>query len=196
VPAHRILTNAPTAPAAGESPRKNKRIRLALWLNGFKATARNPSMTSYRPKFSIGWCILVAVLHAAGTIGLCLLNFLGGMSAFTYGNGNQGGGLLWVWTPLAMSAWNPNDMSNDDTLKLLGLLWSVIVGLVGGFLIPFLRRNIAPRPIPHSDVEGTPWEHDPSHTSGKSVSQKDSRSAEQKDPDQPATTLDSNPDDW
>jgi hypothetical protein len=125
----------------------------------------------YRPRFSIGWCIFVAVLHAAGTIGLCLLNFLSGMSSFTYGDSNQGDGLLWIWTPLAMSAWNPEDGSNEGTLLFLGLLWSAIIGTIAGLLIPFLRRNKAKPDIgkfSHSDVAGTPWANDPNHVSSRS----------------------------
>lgn len=125
----------------------------------------------YHPRFSISWSILIAVLHAAGTIGLCLLSFLSGMASFTYGDGNQANVFLWIWTPLAMSAWNPEGMSQDGILLFLGLLWSVIVGTVGGWLIPFLRRNVVTQDIgtlPQSDVAGTPWANDPSHVSGRS----------------------------
>ena len=123
----------------------------------------------YRPRFSIGWCILVAVLHAAGTIGLCLLSFLSGMASFTYGDGNHANVFLWIWTPLAMSAWSPEGSSQDGILLFLGLLWSAIVGMIGGLLIPFLRRNTVTPDVgtyPHSDVAGTPWAIDPNHVSG------------------------------
>lgn len=67
-----------------------------------------------------------------------------------------------------MSAWNREDMSNDGTLLLLGLFWSAIVGIIGGLLIPFLRRykvSSEADTFPRSDVAGTPWEKDPSHIS-------------------------------
>ena len=91
------------------------------------------------------------------------------MASFTYGDGNGANVFLWLWTPLAMIASNSEGTNQDGMLLFLGLLWSVIVGIVGGLLIPFLRRNAVTPDVgtfPHSDVAGTPWANDPSHVSG------------------------------
>jgi hypothetical protein len=46
----------------------------------------------------------------------------------------------WIWTPLAMAAWNPQNMHNNGSLIALALLWSCCVGILVSFAVPSFRR--------------------------------------------------------
>jgi len=94
-------------------------------------------------RFSVAWSFAAALLHIVGTIVFVGMTFLTGMGSFTHDVSFDVAllrGVLWVWTPLAMGAWNPQDMSHDDKLFGLALLWSCCVGIAAGFIIPLIRR--------------------------------------------------------
>ena len=119
--------------------------------------------------FSGGWFFLGTFLHICVTIALCALNFMTGMTSFTTGPGANHDwtrSLQWFWTPLAMYAW---DRGWADGLPLiLGILWSIFVGVIVGYIMPIFRSKnhlTSASSQTKSDLAGTPWEHNPSHTS-------------------------------
>jgi hypothetical protein len=122
-----------------------------------------------RATFSVGWFILGTFLHICGTIALCVLNFIVGMAGFTTGpdpNHDLSRLLQWVWTPLAM--YSSNKRWADEADLILGILWSILVGVIVGYIAPYYRsknRISSTSEANKSDVAGTPWVNDPSHTS-------------------------------
>lgn len=114
-------------------------------------------------QFSLGWCVSIIFLHAAISWGLGLLLFVGGMGSFTYGPGTGyyvTEALLWIWSPLAMTAAKINNGFEGATLAL-ALLWSLIFGVLSGFVIPLFVKPKTPKPLPpgaNPDLVGTPWE--------------------------------------
>lgn len=145
--------------------------------DNFKAMA-------FTKKFSFCWFICGTLIHVVMTVLICLANFLGGMGAFTTGTGANEHftrKIQWIWTPLAMSAWNLQRSSSSGSVLLLALLWSAVIGLAAGFIAPKLRKSAPPHetsdqrnpdPVgilwesdpPNPDLAGTPWEKDPHHT--------------------------------
>ncbi len=114
-------------------------------------------------QFSLGWCIAIIFLHAAVSWGLALLLFVSGMGSFTYGPGAGfyvTEALMWIWSPLAMAAFNINNGYEGSTGGI-ALLWSVIVGVLSGFVIPLFVKPKTEKPLPpgaNPDLVGTPWE--------------------------------------
>jgi hypothetical protein len=114
-------------------------------------------------QFSLGWCVGVIFLHAAVTLALALLLFMSGMGSFTYG---PGAGfrvtkvLMWIWSPFAMAAAN-GDSGIGMPSEGVALLWSLIVGILGGLFIPLFIKPKTQKPLPlgaNPDLVGTPWE--------------------------------------
>ena len=109
-------------------------------------------------QFSLGWCFGVIFLHAAVTLALALLLFVGGMGSFTYGPGagfHVTRVLMWIWSPFAMAA------GNGDSGIGIALLWSLIVGVLAGFILPLFIKPKTQKPLPpgaNPDLVGTPWE--------------------------------------
>ena len=125
---------------------------------------------AFSKTFSVSWFVGGTFIHVVTTVLLGLANFLGGMGAFTTGPGASEQftrKIQWVWTPLAMSAWNATGSSSSGLVLLLALLWSAVIGLAAGFMAPKLRKSVPPHEasVPRNpDLSGTPWENDPHHT--------------------------------
>ena len=109
--------------------------------------ATNPDSTLSR--FSSGWCIAGALLHFGTTLALAGINFVVGMGAFTTNTYEAQHvhsaisfwrGVQWLWTPLAMAAWDPRASIDTGLLVVLALIWSCVIGVVVGFFVPALRR--------------------------------------------------------
>jgi hypothetical protein len=102
-------------------------------------------------------------LHAAVTLALALLLFVGGMGSFTYGPGagfHVTSALMWIWSPFAMAAANCN-IRIGIPAEGVALLWSLAVGVLAGFLIPLFIKPKTQKPLPpgaNPDLVGTPWE--------------------------------------
>ena len=109
-------------------------------------------------QFSLGWCVGIIFLHAAVTLALALLLFVGGMGSFTYGPGagfHVTKAVMRIWSPFAMAADNVNNGIG------IALLWSLIVGVLAGFIIPLFIKPKTQKPLPpgaNPDLVGTPWE--------------------------------------
>jgi hypothetical protein len=111
--------------------------------------ATNPE--SKPSRFSFGWCVTAALLHFAATFAIAGISFVVGMGAFTtstYEAQHIAGqisfwrGVQWVWTPLAMAAWDPQQSLNIGLLVGLAFIWSCIMGGVSGLFGPVFRRWI------------------------------------------------------
>jgi hypothetical protein len=90
-------------------------------------------------RFSSGWCFGAAAFHFAATFAIAGLHFMAGMAAFTQDTSSEIAfwrGVQWVWTPLAMAAWDPHKSISPGSLTGLAFLWSCVVGIVAGFLRP------------------------------------------------------------
>lgn len=114
-------------------------------------------------KFSLGWCVGIIFLHAAVTLALALVLFASGMGNFTYGSGagfHLASALMWVWSPFGMAAAN-NDPGFGIPAEGVALLWSLIAGVLAGFVIPLFIKPKKQNPLPpgaNPDLVGTPWE--------------------------------------
>jgi hypothetical protein len=114
-------------------------------------------------QFSLGWCVGMTFLHAAVTLALALLLFVGGMGSFTYGPGagfHVTEVLMWIWSPFAMTAANGNSGIGMPA-EVVALLWSLIFGILGGFILPLFIKPKTQKRLPPSanpDLVGTPWE--------------------------------------
>jgi len=96
-------------------------------------------------RYSSGWSIIAFVLHFGGTFAIVGLNFLAGMGSFTRDTSSEVSFWLavqWLWTPLAMMAWDPQNMLNEGRLFGLALLWSCVVAVFSGFVFPLIKRRI------------------------------------------------------
>lgn len=84
---------------------------------------------SSRLKFSMGWCTLFAILHAAGTLYVCVATAL-------FSPENH---IAWYWNPLAMKF----HYSSGNILfpVILGLPVSVLIGIFFGYLIPVFHSK-------------------------------------------------------
>lgn len=100
-------------------------------------------------RFSFGWCIAAFFLHLTGTLAIAGSSFIVGMGAFTtnsYGAEHIHGeiafwqGVRWIWTPLAMAAWDPHQSLDTGLLVGLALIWSCIIGVIAGLVVPMFRR--------------------------------------------------------
>ena len=97
------------------------------------------------------------------TLALALLLFVGGMGSFTYGPGagfHVTKVLMWIWSPLAMAAANGNSGIGIPA-EVVALLWSLIIGVLAGFIIPLFIKPKTQKPLPpgaNPDLVGTPWE--------------------------------------
>ncbi len=97
------------------------------------------------------------------TLALALLLFVGGMGSFTYGPGagfHVTRVLMWIWSPFVMAAANDNSGIGMPA-EGVALLWSLIVGILGGFIIPLFIKPKTQKPLPpgaNPDIVGTPWE--------------------------------------
>ena len=117
-------------------------------------------------QFSLGWCVGIIFLHAAVTLALALLLFVGGMGSFTYGPGagfHVTSALMWIWSPFAMAAANSNS-GIGISAEGVALLWSLIVGVLAGFIIPLFVKPKTQKPLlpgANPDLVGTPWEQKP-----------------------------------
>lgn len=103
--------------------------------------AKQPQKETRR--FSFGWSIGVAIFHFGATFALAGIVFVVGMGSFTEDVSSKVAfwcGVQWLWTPLAMAAWDPNNMHNEGQVVGLAFLWSCFIGVTAGFVIPFLRR--------------------------------------------------------
>ncbi len=49
-------------------------------------------------------------------------------------------GVQWLWTPLAMAAWDPRTSIDTGLLAGLALIWSSVIGIIVGLLVPIFRR--------------------------------------------------------
>jgi hypothetical protein len=109
-------------------------------------------------QFSLGWWVGIIFLHAAVTLALALLLFVGGMGSFTYGPGagfHVTKAVMWIWSPFAMAAGSGNSGIG------IALLWSLIVGVLAGFILPLFIKPKTQKPLPpgaNPDLVGTPWE--------------------------------------
>ena len=109
----------------------------------------------------MGWCVLFAILHAAGTLYLSVATALFSPDSH----------IAWYWNPLAMKILQLSGISNIMIPVVLGLPVSGLIGVFFGYLIPFFRRIRLvpdPRTTCNSDLTGTPWEKNSNHTSDKS----------------------------
>ncbi|MFD2256775.1 hypothetical protein ACFSSA_08820 [Luteolibacter algae] len=89
--------------------------------------------------------------------------FASGMASFTSEPGivfHGGKLIMWVWSPFAMAESNGNGRIGI-TPEFAAFLWSVIVGILTGFIIPlFLKQKAQKQLMPgaNPDLIGTPWE--------------------------------------
>ena len=128
---------------------------------------RQENQMSSRLKFSMGWCMLFAILHAAGTLYVCVATAL-------FSPENH---IAWYWNPLAMKFLYSS--GNIMSPVILGLPVSGLIGIFFGYLIPVFRRKRSvqdPIARPNSDLTGTPWEKNSSHTSDRSNNKKPNKS--------------------
>jgi hypothetical protein len=100
-------------------------------------------------RFSSGWCVAAALLHFAATFALAGISFIVGMGAFTTSTYEAQHidsaigfwrGVQWLWTPLAMAAWDPRTSIDTGLLVVLAFLWSCVIGILVGFFVPIFRR--------------------------------------------------------
>lgn len=97
------------------------------------------AMIVRRRIFAAIWCVAAIIVHFAFTFLLTIMQFGVGMGAFTEDVSSRiaiGKTLLWIWTPLAMAAWDPKNMHNDEMLITLAFSWSCCFGVFVGFAIP------------------------------------------------------------
>lgn len=84
--------------------------------------------------FSYNWFFVVFLLHLIITAILGGLAFTTGMGSFTHDVGfamSVWKVVLWIWTPLAVAYGGS---------PLHAIIWSLIVGIVVGFIAPRLRK--------------------------------------------------------
>jgi hypothetical protein len=114
-------------------------------------------------KFSFSWSVGMFFLHIGITIALAFILFAAGMASFTSEPGivfHGGKLIMWVWSPFAMAASNGNSRIGI-TPEFAAFLWSVVVGILAGFIIPlFLKPKVQKQLMPgaNPDLVGTPWE--------------------------------------
>jgi hypothetical protein len=134
-------------------------------------------------KFSFSWSVGMFLLHIGITIALAFILFAAGMASFTSEPGvvfHGGKLIMWVWSPFAMAASNSNS-GLGITPELAAFLWSVVVGILAGFIMPqFVKPKTPNQLVPgaNPDLAGTPWEQ-------KAVAKLDTlREAQQKQAEQ------------
>lgn len=94
-------------------------------------------------RFSTGWCLGAAVFHFVATVALAGISFVTAMGAFTKDVSSEVAfwrGIQWLWTPLAMAAWDPHKGLDTGLIVGLAFLWSCIIGVLVGLFIPAFRR--------------------------------------------------------
>jgi len=97
-----------------------------------------------RSRFSEAAFLLGIILHILGSAVLVTAKFAYGMGSFTENTASQisfTNFLLWIWTPFAMASWNPQESLHTGTLLRLGLISSIVFGVICGFLYPVIRKH-------------------------------------------------------
>jgi len=100
--------------------------------------------TRTRSRFSEAAFFLGILFHIFGLVVLVTASFAYGMGSFTGDSTSQISFthfFLWIWTPLAMATWNPQESLHTGTLLGLSLISSVAFGIICGFLYPIIRTQ-------------------------------------------------------
>ncbi|MES2505680.1 MAG: hypothetical protein V4599_03185 [Verrucomicrobiota bacterium] len=99
-----------------------------------------------QPFFSIKAAIKVSALHFGLTYVFALLAFFTAMGSFTKNVTDEmifWNMVMWVWTPLARATFKSGS-DNWESVHLLALGWSVIMGLMAGW---FRKYFCEPSPL-------------------------------------------------
>lgn len=93
--------------------------------------------------FSFSSFVATGFLHAVATAGLAFLAVFSGMAAFPTSDDQEGNWLFWLWITPTMLVWEASGRSAGDGLLLsISLIWSLAVGVAGGFILPWMFPRI------------------------------------------------------